>query len=161
MTAIFQCILFYNKLPPPKVISGLLSNVQKVGLFCVILVSFHLNFRGPSAVLVHSSEIFSDIQWYSKKNIPRTVLENETFLRNTSSAPRTVLEHGKKFGCTRKFRILGLTPTPHMKKGQWLHSYLIHSSERPRPLVGRGWRQTIFLNSLVHVNFFFRVLGPS
>ena len=28
------------RLPPPKVISGLLSNIQKVGLFCVILGLF-------------------------------------------------------------------------------------------------------------------------
>ena len=48
LTHLFQVLI---KLPPPKVISGLLSNIQKVGLFCVILGLFPLNFRGPSDVL--------------------------------------------------------------------------------------------------------------
>jgi len=34
------------KLPPPKVISGLLSNIQKVGLFCVILGLFLFELSG-------------------------------------------------------------------------------------------------------------------
>ena len=97
------------KLPPPKVISGLLSNIQKVGLFCVILGLFPFELSGT---LCSPRALLGDFRWYSKKNIPRTVLENETFSRNTSSSPRTVLEHGKKFGCTRKFRILGSPPTP-------------------------------------------------
>ena len=38
--------LSYNKFPPPKDIPGLLSNIQTVGLFCVILVLFPFEFSG-------------------------------------------------------------------------------------------------------------------
>jgi len=42
-THVFEVLI---KLPPPKVISGLLSNIQKVGLFCVILGLFPSELSG-------------------------------------------------------------------------------------------------------------------
>ena len=43
LTHVFEVLI---KLPPPKVISGLLSNIQKVGLFCVILGLFPSELSG-------------------------------------------------------------------------------------------------------------------
>ena len=43
LTHVFEVLI---KLPPPKVISGLLSNIQKVGLFCVILGLFPSELLG-------------------------------------------------------------------------------------------------------------------
>ena len=43
LTHVFQVLI---NLPPPKVISGLLSNIQKVGLFCVILCLFPFELSG-------------------------------------------------------------------------------------------------------------------
>ena len=43
LTHVFEVLI---KLPPPKVISGLLSNIKKVGLFSIILGLFPSEFSG-------------------------------------------------------------------------------------------------------------------
>ena len=52
LTHVFKVLI---KLPPLKVISGLLSNIQKVGLFCIILDLFPFELSGtlcsPRSVL--------------------------------------------------------------------------------------------------------------
>ena len=43
LTHVFEVLI---KLPPPKVISGLLSNIHKVDLFCIILGLFPFELSG-------------------------------------------------------------------------------------------------------------------